>query len=461
MRFPIFGVGLTAKSPNVSSQRRVNLYLEYRTEEDATRIVACGTPGLILFLDVGDTPPRGMLELGNSLFIIHRSTFYEVNNAGVTTNRGTLLTSSGRVHLIDNGSYIMLVDGTNGYTYNLTTHVFARIVDADYVSAATVTWLDGFFIQEKVNTSRFYISAINDPTSWDPLDFGDAESSPDNIVRVIADHGELILFGELTTEFWGDSGAADFPFARLGSSAVEWGLSARDSLAKFDSSLMFLGKNRMGESQVVLLNGYTPVPVGSYDFLTQINSYSVVNDATAFSYMLNGHPFYQINFPTANTSWLYDGSTKIWHELSSDTGRHRANMGVNFLNKTTVADYTSGKLYRLDQNTYTDNGVAIRREITSRHIRNDKYTSIGRFWLDVETGVGLATDQGSDPQIMLSVSKDGGHTWGTEHFRSLGKIGEYKKRAYWNRLGSSYNWTFKAAISDPVKVEIMNEGWID
>lgn len=465
-RVPIFGIGLTDKSPNVSAQRRVNLYLEFRPEGDRTRVVAYGTPGLSLFVDFGASPCRGHHNVGNLLYVVNRGAFWEVNNAGVMTNRGSLLTTSGRVYFADNGTSIMLTDGTYGYTFNTSTPgtPLAQIVDVDYVAANTVTWQDRYFVQDKVSSGRFYISAVDDPTSWSALDFSNAEGSPDNLVRVIADHGELILLGEVTTEFWGDSGTADFPFTRLGSAVVEWGLAARESLAKFDSSLMFLARNRMGESQVVILNGYTPQPVGGHDFLSAINQYANVNDATAFSYMLGGHAFYQINFPSAGTSWLYDGATQVWSELQSDTGRHRANIGTLFLGKIIVSDYANGKLYRLDPTVYTDNGTAIAREIISRPIFTEGQLAISRFWLDMETGVGLTTGQGSNPQVMLSWSKDGGHSFGNEVWRSFGAIGNYTARAYWNRLGSpkeGMSWVFKVSITDPVKVAIMADGFIE
>lgn len=465
MRQSLFGVGLQSISPNISAQRRLNLYLEFRPEEDGVRIVAHGTPGLDLFCDFGDTPPRGLHALGDFLYVVHRGNFWQVDNAGVATNRGTLLTNTGRVYFTDNGTTIMVVDGQFGYTYNTSTPAtpIAQIVDGDYVAANSVTWLDRFYIQDQVNSGRFFISAIDDPTSWDALDFANAEGSPDNLVRVIADHGELLLFGDLTIEPWGDSGAQDFPFVRIGSAVIEWGLAARESLVKFDSSLMFLGRNRMGECQVVILNGYTPEPVGGQgvqDFLAAINGYSTVNDATALSYMQSGHAFYQINFPTAGKSWLYDGLTKVWSELQSDTGRHRANMGVLYLQKMVVADYSNGRIYRLNQNTYSDNGIDIPREIISRTIRSDNYLAIHELWLDLEVGVGLTSGQGSDPQVMLSISEDGGRTFGPEIWRSAGQIGDYLNRVIWNRLASSRLWTFKIRITDQVKVAICSDGWV-
>lgn len=457
----LFGVGLQGKSPNVSAQRRINLYLEFRPEDDGIRIVAHGTPGLTLFADFGDTPARGAHVVGSLLYVVHRGTFWEVNNAGTMTSRGTLLTTSGRVYFADNGTSIMVVDGQFGYTFNTSTPgtPLAQIVDVDFPAPGSVTWQDQYFIVNKVGTGRFYISALGDPTSWAALDFANAEGNPDNIVRIIADHGELIPFGDVTTEFWGNSGASDFPYARLGSAVVEWGLAAAESLTKFESSLMFLGRNRMGECQVVILNGYTPQPVGGQDFLDAINKYSTVNDATAFSYMNNGHPFYQINFPTAGKSWLYDGSTKVWSEVGGEMIRHSANIGVFFINRMIVTDYSTGKLYTLNKTTFTDNGAMIPREIISRHLIGDNYIPIYQLWVDMETGVGLATGQGSDPQVSLEISEDRGHTWSNEIWRSFGKIGDFQARAWWDRLGSSYSWTFRLKISDPVKVAIMSEGW--
>ena len=460
-RQSLFGVGLQDKSLNVSAQRRLNLWLEFRPEDDGVRVVAHGTPGLAVpLVDFGDTPPRGLHSLGDFMYVVHRGTLWQVNNAGVATNRGTLLTTTGRVYFADNGTIIMIVDGQFGYTFNTGTNAFAQIVSANFNAGNSVTWQDRYFIYDKVNSGRFYISALDDPSTWSALDFANAEASPDNLVRVMADHGELILFGDLTIEFWGNSGAADFPYVRLGSSAVEWGLAARESLVKFETSLAFLGKNRMGEAQVVVLNGYTPQNVGSQDFLDAINKYATLSDATAFSYMQNGHAFYQINFPTANKSWLYDGGTKVWSEVGYDNSRHRGNMSTLFLGKTYVADYSNGRIYKLDPTSFTDNGTSIPRELISRHLAGDNYIPISQLWVDMETGVGTTSGQGSDPQVMLACSNDFGHSYGPEIWRSAGPLGNYGWRAWWNRLGSDYQWTFKLRITDPVKVAIKGDGYV-
>ncbi|MER8124671.1 hypothetical protein ABS198_20540, partial [Acinetobacter baumannii] len=88
-------------------------------------------------------------------------------------------------------------------------------------------------------------------------------------------------------------------------------------LAKFDDSLAGLMKNRMGQVQVMAAVGHSLKKISTEELDSIINGYPSVADATAYSYMLGGHPMYQINFPAAGKSWLYDGSTGLWSPLES------------------------------------------------------------------------------------------------------------------------------------------------
>jgi hypothetical protein len=224
---------------------------------------------------------------------------------------------------------------------------------------------------------------------------------------------------------------------------------------QYNDSIAGLFKNSMGQVQVMMMRGHAMQPISSQELDAVINGYATVSDATAFSYMLGGHPMFQINFPSQNASWLYDASTQLWSSLESglNSDRHRAEIHVDFLNKPRVSDYENGNIYTLDPDTYTDNGTAIRREIVSKTIfaGANKRIAVHRLGIDCQTGNGLATGQGSDPQIMLQVSKDSGRTWGNEIWVSTGAIGDYLARAFWTRLGAAYFWTFKWAMTDAVK----------
>jgi hypothetical protein len=417
-----------------------------------------GTPGWDLFSSAnGDTPVRGWYAIDNLIYYVHRDVFYSINNAGTRTTLGTLNTSTGKVGIAYDGAVILIVDGTNGYTYTVATATFAQVVAAGFPNGAnTCDWLGGQFVVDSGDSSdSFYISP--DGTNWDALDFASAESAPDGLVRVFADHGEILLFGSATMEPWGNIGAQDFPFAAIQGSVQEVGLAARWALQKFDSGLAFLGKNKQGQAQVYRMDGYQLRPISSQEVDSNINSYATVADAVMLSFVFNGHPFLILNFPGAGKSWMFDGSTGLWSPRESGLGgdRFAGELAIDFLNKIRISDYASGNIYTLSATAYTENGTPIAREIIGKHFfSNYDRVVVDELRIDFETGLGLSTGQGSDPQVMLQISKDNGHTWGTELWVSIGQMGQYLARAVWRRLGIVRDWVFMSRITDPIPVVI-------
>ena len=448
---PLFGLGNFGKSYNVDAQKRTNLYAEIQKDGEKGTLTLYPPPGLTTFVNFGAYPSRGFWRKDDVLYVVNRNTLWRLTNDGVMADIGTLLTSAGRVDISDNGAQIIIVDGPNGYIYDTGASTFVQITDPDFPGADTVTFMNGYFIVQQPDSGRFYISTIYDGLTWSALEFATAESNPDNLVRVISDNGQILLFGPDTTEFWSDSGALDFPFARVGAAAIEWGLAARWSLCKFMDSLIFLRKNRLGAVQVCTLSGYNAVPVSSPEIDYIMSQYSAVSNATGFAYMVSGHPFYQINFPSANASWVFDGLSREWHKAESSGGRHRGEIQMNFLDRSYVTDYENGKLYRFQDGVYTDDGQTIARELVSRHQSTGEYTFLSKLWIEMEGGVGLLTGQGSKPKLMLQYSKDGGHTWSDEIWRDIGAMGEYNCRALFLRLGRGRDWVFRLRVTDPVK----------
>lgn len=454
----LFGLGIQGKSPNVTANQLQNCYYEFQPEKDKTTVAIYGSPGLELFIDKGDTPWRGLLPFpGNSkLYGVHRGTFYEINNAGVITSRGTIGTTSGRVDICDNGTEIAVVDGQEIYVYNTSTPAtpIAAVADVDRpTSPNTCCFQGGRILTDEDGTGQFKGSDTYAATSWQALNFATAESNPDPVIRVINYRGNVPLFGSYSTETWSNVGGSGFPYAKVTGADMEYGLASRWSVAKFMGSYAFLAQNREGQVFVARLDGYNASRISNFELDYIINSYSTKSDATGFGYMLGGHPMYQLNFPTQGVSWLFDGSTNYWSKLTyNGTGRHRAEFGVDFLNQTIVADYSNGKLYRLKQDVYTDNGVAIQRQLTGRHIFSDnKMLKLERLEINGEIGSGLVSGQGSDPQMVLQLSKDSGHTFGTEMYSTWGKVGEYTARCKFYPLGSGRDVVPRLTYSEPTK----------
>jgi hypothetical protein len=450
----LFGLGVQGKSPNVTAQRRVNLYAEIQFEQDKTRVAYFPTPGLASFVSLGATPIRGMhtVSVSDLLYAAQFDKFYSINAASGITELGTFGTSSGRVNMADDGTRILMVDGTAGYYYNVNTNVFSTIADADFPNGATTCcFLSGRMIVEVPGTGQIAWSDLYADT-WPSLNRATAEANPDRLIAVYALNGNLLLFGETTVEFWATTADAAQPYAWVGSAAAQWGLAARQSIARLGQTCAFLGRNQQGQVQVCRLDGYQVVPISIPEMDYLINDYPATENATAYSYMLGGHPMYEISFPSAGKSWLYDAASQAWSELeSADGGMHIGEIAVNYRNAMYVSDRSSGALYRQDPYIYTENGQAVQRQIVGRHIFRGHPMSVSEMWIDMEMGVGTVTGAGENPQLRLRTSKDGGHTWSNELWRPIGKQGVYQERAVFRRLGWARDWLFEVSLTDPVK----------
>ena len=83
-----------------------------------------------------------------------------------------------------------------------------------------------------------------------------------------------------------------------------------------------------------------------------------------------------------------------------------------------------------------------------------------RVKADMQTGVGITTGQGSDPQVMMQYSDDGGKTWSFELWGTIGQIGQYFTILDWRRLGRSKQRIFRFKITDPVQRAFLGL-WMD
>jgi hypothetical protein len=450
------------RSKNVGALRYINLFPA--VVKNGQTVVAFGTPGLATFVYIGPNAIRGLYTLKGYLYVVAGVALYRVTKAGVVTTISTaLLSTTGRVWMTDNGVSLVITDGVYGYTYNLTTLVFAIIADVDFPAAAgACCFMDGRILVHKAATQDFYCSALYDATSWGALDFGTAQADQDNIVTLLATFSNIYVFGLRNTEIWYDAGTAGFPFAVNPSATFNTGCGAAHSVVQTGdtgNSIIWLANTPQGGSFIVRSDGGTPITISTQEMEYWLDQYSTVADAEAFAYRIEGHNFYVITFPTANKTWCYDMTTNTWHELSSGTdgGQHRSRCYAYFDKQHITGDYESGQLYHIDMNMYTDNGTQIIRTLIPPTVgAYDRRTQFERFDLIMETGVG--DSGGVDQQVMLSMSDDNGHTWGNEHWATVGKQGAYNTRVYWKRLGSAFFKTFKISISAGVKVVLRYAG---
>lgn len=465
MRFTGFiGPSYVMNSRNVDCQRCIGLYPElHELGRGKAQEVASlrATPGHELLATIGSGPYRGVWFTSTGvLYVVSGNKLYSVDSAWSATERGTLNTASGYVSMADNGIQLVIVDGSNGYYLTLLTNVFAEITDDEFIGDAThVTNQDGYFIFNRSGTDQFYISAL-DGITFDGSDFSSADQYPGSVKGLVSFQGNLWIFKERTTEPHFNDGSSDFPFVRIQGASFDVGLAAPFSIAKGVSTIFWLGKDENGAGAVYMAQGYQPQRISTHPIENEIQSYDEMSDAIGYFYQANGHQFYVLNFPSADTTWVYDVTTRMWHERvylnEGQLERQRGIVHAFAYDTHVVGDYENGKLYALRDTVYTDAGNPIVRERTSPHVDEDGHLIFYEsFQLDMQPGVGLdglSTTQGADPQAMLQFSKDGGATWSNEKWKSLGKIGQTLHRAKWNRLGAARDMVFKVRVTDPVKV---------
>lgn len=467
MQTPILGQSYVARSVNAADNRLINMYPEATPIAGKTLGFLNRAPGLRLLATLGTGPIRGLWSPdpnGSYAYVVSGDTFYRIDTSYNAEAYG-YVSGTGQVSMSDNGTQIFIASDPDGYIFNMNTLIFAPITDPDFPGAVTVGYLDGYFVFNEPNSQKIWVTTLFDGTSVDPLDFASAEGSPDGLISVIIDHREAWLFGTNSVEVWYDSGNANFPLDRIQGAYNEIGCVAAYSVAKLDNGVFWLGGDARGEGIVYRTNGYTGTRISTHAVEWQIQQYGDISDAIGYTYQQDGHAFYVLIFPSAGKTWVYDVATDNWHERAAWVNgaftRHRSNCQMAFNHEVIVGDYSDGRIYAFDLNTYADDDQPQRWLRSWRALpqnqNNMTRTAQHSLQLDAETGVGLNSGQGNDPQVMLRWSDDGGHTWSNEHWASMGAIGVYGNRTFWRRLGMTdklRDRVYEISGTDPVKLVI-------
>lgn len=469
MKVPFVGSSYRMDARSFDVQRSINLYpLVSESNHSKSPTALRAAPGLELFATAGGGAIRGAISsTSGRAFVVSGQEFYEINTDGTTTLRGTLNTQVGNISIVENITQIMIVDGQDGWVFTKATNSFAQITDVNFPTTSIATYQDGYFIVIEDGTQNFYISAINDGTSWGALDFTTVESSPDDLVSLISDNGNLWLFGNRSTEVFQNTGAAAFPFQRIPGAVIQTGCAAAFTVQKFDNSVAWLGVDEQGRGVVWQADGYNARRLSTQAIERRINSVDNFQESYAWVYHQQGHLFYVLQIKGLDTSLVYDGSTGEWHErmyknpITNNFEPHRGQCHFFFAQKNLVGDRESGNIYRLGLDVYDDNGDEQPKIRIAPIISDEKrLISHASFELDMEVGVGLTTGQGSNPQIMLQYSDDNGYTYSSELWTDIGAKGNYETRVVWRQLGSSRDRVYKIMITDPVFVQI-NEAYLN
>ena len=428
-----------SRSKPWSGAKLLNCFAEKADGDKQADFAVMAIPGLSLFADIDPDAVRGTNFMGDLLYVVAGQSLYSITSSGVATNLGEIF-GDGPVRMANNGTEVAIAAAPYGYVYS--GGALDRPPDLPQVT--DVAYIDSYFVWVVYDSDQCIYSGIDDGMSYDLLDVFTAEGSPDALKSIVNDHRELQLGGGGSIEVFYNSGGSDNAFERQGNAFIERGVFDRDSYIKCDNSTFFFGDDRI----VYRLDGYTPLRVSTHSIEYKLRNATY---ARGFTYTQEGHKFYCI-VSDAGT-FCYDMATGAWHERKSwQKINWRVGGAITAWNRTFLTDAYVGKLYEPDFDIYTENGETISVEIDLPSLGDTvNRQTCYQFQVNMETGVGLNSGQGSDPQIMMRHSKNGGRSYSNELWRSMGLIGDYLRRAIWRSLGQFYQLDIRLVMTDPVR----------
>jgi hypothetical protein len=456
-----FGVNsYKAKSGLISAERMLNCFAEITPQTSPFPNMVIETAGLSVWKNTDvSLPVYGMRVMGDNLFVVVGNKVYKINSSKTVTFLGEISTEIGNVIMTDNGEQIT-IQLPNGVTYYCTAeeNSLTQINDDAFSDSGSVTTLDGFTVSALLNSNEFQWSDVNHTELWNALNAATVEANSSKIMRVYQNNLELWFFKENITQVYYNTGSGEPLFQRKEGVYIEKGCASKYSVATMDNSFFFLGNDGIIYQTI----GYQLKPISTFAVSQEIQNYTKIDNAIGFTYVQDGHKFYCLTFPTANKTWEYDITTELWHERESidnqgKDGRWRANCHAYFSGKNLVGDFQTGIIYEIDPNVYTENETVIKREIIGTTMfKNFARIAVNKFVVMMDTGIGIASGQGSNPQLIGRFSDDGAKTYTTESWQPVGAEGSFLTEVFWTKpCGKARSFIARLNYSEPTKFRIV------
>ncbi len=454
MRVPISLAGETGghRSTQFGSEVTRNMYID----EAEGRLGVHDFPGLKVWAQKNGTD-RGWHVMAKVLYKLISNTLWRIDSNGVYTSLGSV-TGSDRGVFADDGTNLYFTANNKLWKYDATT--VAEVTQSVVTNPSAIAYINRQFILSGDN-GTFATSDVADGDTYNALNVGQAETKPDPLVIPYTFSQLVYMLGEETTELWYNSGSGNPPFERRDTSLVNVGIAGKHAITNTDTYLYWLGDDR----KVYQVTGSNSRPINSVAFSNAIESLSDVSDCIASRFVLQGQDF--VLFTFSGQSWLYS-EKGYWVELAAGTDPSRAKWYANAVIWCYQKNLASGggDVLELDLNTYTDNDNTRLRIRTLPNIDGDligssgKQVTVSQVRINMQLGVGLATGQGSAPELMCQMSPDGGESWQAEQLVSIGTQGDYKGPVDFWDFCTGYDVRVRIKCSDPVYLS-MFDGFVE
>jgi hypothetical protein len=421
------------RTPQAAGGRLINCYPEQLPATAGKPYAYWRVPGLKLWgttLQPNTNIFRGGLVVGNLLYaVIGTAVFTFPVGGGAGTQLTGAMPGTALVTMARNNRAspdIVIVspgDGAFAITSGTSTVVsYSTLPGATAIGQPNaVVFHKSFFIF----TYGDGHTQASDPNSLNinALNFATAESKPDPLYRPIPlGNGQLLLCGANSMEVWGGQNDTGFPFSYV--STIARGLVGISAIAGheegFGKGIFFVGD----DNKVSTLTGYTPTPISVPDLDLLIEAEPDKTKISVAVYVSQGHGVVVVK--GANWCWEYDTTLLTWHERRSYLQSFwRGIQPVMFNGQWICGDSLTSGLTVIDGNTRNELGNPLRMRIETGPLNTfPNKIRINSLEMYLTKGVGVATGADpveTDPEIGVSISRDGGQTWSAPRLIKIGR----------------------------------------
>ncbi len=408
--------------------RLINARMEPRGEEGKTPYGLYVSRGLKPFATLaGGGACRGFQVSGNFLYVNSGQQVFRVDSGGGAQAIGAFAGSGVTYMALNQKTTPQIMMVSSGIRAIIENDAVSPITDTDLQPPNSVSFLNQRFVAT-IDNGRFQWSALAEGTDWNSLDFVTAEYAADGLLRGVVRGTEFLAFGPDTIEPWYNPAAGNTTFARSGS-VIKPGAKTGAGVALIDDLPIYVAN----DNTVRIIEGYQARAISNGAVERSIRKTTSPQSVEAFTYQWGDHSMYVVT--GVDFTWEFDFRTGNWSERESyGLKRWRARCAVPFAGRIVVGDYQSNKLYTLDDDTYSEDGADLVMTVQFPVHAYPNRIRLDKLRIDTIPGQGTLSH---DPVVMVTLSRDGGKTWGNEKSIPMGKAGQYFREVRLTRLGTS------------------------
>lgn len=478
------------RSSQFSSEQAINCYPFYDSvSESRAQYAYAGSQEILQFNTASPTAigrKRGALTVGDiSIWIVGDEVFV-MTSSFTPSSVGTIGSNIGAVSLCCGGDYVLIVDGTGGWTYQISTSTLAQITAPAFpVSPTSCTEQQGYFLVNNEGTQELYQSAPYDPTVWEVLNSVVVNyrscTSSFPLLSLRSCNGRIFAFTSGFIQVYANAGKVGFTFRPDQNLIFGYGaLNDQSTVQSVGGNqgeqqpefIIFISVTNDGTKKVMMTSGNPPRVISTPSIDYRINQLNNPDDAEAFIWTENGQTFWICSWTIDDLTIAYNMTNGSWFDIQNgNKHRYFVTAFSFFKNKALALSYKDHKLYELTESLFTEQGQPRPLIRVTPQLRAPQYRNIVGKILDIYFQQGDALSgallpnsphfvYGAEPAVFLYVSIDGGRTFQEPIRGRLARIGIYSFSTRFTSLGSYHSWTFKLIIRAPIPVYITDSQFL-